>query len=127
MRPAYSMWFWAINTVGVALLCIVFPQTIAPVFGATAPLTDSMLVLVRFLGIVMIGYGAAYGVAAMTHGVAFMRFSVVMRACILPALLVMVAVGWMPQLLLTLGVVDLVGALWTRAELRQRGTPSLQL
>lgn len=123
MRHTYSMWFWAINTVAVALLCIAIPDSVASLLGASVPVPDSTRLIVRLLGLVMAGYGAAYGVAAVTRGRAYMRFSVVMRACILPAVVAMVIVGWMPAFMLALGVVDLVGALWTHAELRRMPLP----
>jgi len=120
MKPAYSMWFWAAITVGAGVLDLLAPDLLATALGAVSPLPDVTLVLTRLLGIVLLGYGAAYGVAAASDGRAYMRFSVLLRASILPALLVMVAVGWFPKLLLALGLLDLVGALWTHLELRQR-------
>ncbi len=120
MKPAYSMWFWAAITVGAGVLTIVAPHLIATALGAATPLPDSTLALARLLGIVLLGYGAAYGVAAASDGCAYMRFSVLLRASILPALVVMVVIGWFPKLLLALGLLDLVGALWTHLELRQR-------
>lgn len=122
MKPAYSMWCWAAITVGAGVLTIVAPHLIATAVGATTPLPDSTLALARLLGIVLLGYGAAYGVAAASDGHAYMRFSVLLRASILPALIAMVAVGWFPTLLLALGLLDLVGALWTHLELQQRDT-----
>lgn len=120
MKPAYSMWFWAAITVGAGVLTIVAPHLIATALGAATPLPDSTLALARLLGIVLLGYGTGYGVAAASDGLAYMRVSVLLRASILPALIVMVAVGWFPKLLLALGLLDVVGALWTHLELRQR-------
>lgn len=122
MKPAYSMWFWAALTVSAGILTIVAPHLIATALGAATPLPESTLALGRLLGIVLLGYGAAYGVAATSDGRAYMRFSVLLRASILPALIVMVAVGWLPKLLLALGLLDLAGALWTHLELRRRGS-----
>lgn len=94
---------------------------LASAFGDGATPLNATLVMTRLLGIVMIGYAAGYAVAAVSDGRLYMRISVLLRASILPALLVMVAIGWLPKLILALGILDLVGALWTHLELRQRG------
>lgn len=128
MKPAktpYSMWFWAAITVGGGILNLSAPHLLATMLGAASPLPDATLVLTRLLGIAMLGYGAGYGVAAVSDGRAYMRFSVLLRVSILPALLVMVAIGWLPKVVLAVGILDLLGALWTHLELRQRDATAI--
>lgn len=119
MKPAYSMWCWAAITLAAAVTNLVAPQLLASAFSDRATPLNDTLVMTRMLGIVMIGYAAGYAVAAARNGQLYMRVSVLLRASILPALLVMVAIGWLPKLILALGLLDLVGALWTHLELRQ--------
>ncbi len=121
MKPAYSIWCWAAITLAAAVTNLFAPQLLAGVLNDGATPHSSTLVMTRLLGVAMMGYAAGYAVAAVSDGRLYMRFSVLLRASILPALLVMVAIGWLPKLILALGLLDLVGALWTHLELRQRG------
>lgn len=120
MKPAYSMWCWGAITLAAAVTNLIAPQLLASALGDGAPPQNATLVMTRLLGVVMIGYAAGYAVAAVSDGRLFMRVSVLVRASILPAMLVMVALGWLPKTLVALGMLDLVGALWTHLELRQR-------
>lgn len=120
MKSAYSMWCWATLTMAVAITNLVAPHLLASAVQEGATPHSATLVMTRLLGIVMIGYAAGFAVAAASDGRLFMRVSVVLRASILPALLVMVALGWLPKILLALGLLDMLGALWTHLELRQR-------
>lgn len=119
MKPSYSMWTWATLTLAAALACVLAPAQVGALLGASAQQAAQVLVLCRLLGIVLLGYGAAYAVAAWSGERAFMQASVLLRLAILPTVLGMAALGWLPWTLLALGLLDLVGALWTRHELRQ--------
>lgn len=120
MKPAYSMWFWAALTLGAGMTNLLAPHLFPTALGMPAPLPESTAVVGRLLGIALIGYGAGYLVAAVSADRSFMRTSVLLRYSILPAMLLLVFIGWLPQLLLALGVIDLAGAIWTRHELRAR-------
>lgn len=121
MKPAYSMWCWAAITLAAAVTNLVAPELLASALGDGSTPQTATLVMTRLLGIAMMGYAAGYAVAAVNDGRLYMRVSVLLRASILPTLLALVALSWLPKILLALGLLDLIGALWTHLELRKRG------
>lgn len=112
----------SVNLFGIYLLLLgvvllTMPNLLLTMFGL-AP-TDE--VWIRVVGMVVAFLGIYYRVAAAAELRPFFFATVLLRASVPVFFLIFVLAGWVGSALLLLGVVDLVGALWTWIALRKSG------
>jgi hypothetical protein len=113
-RAARSIFVFGLYLFGTAAILIASPNVLFGIVGI-APTTEPWA---RVLGVIVAVLGTYYIVAARGEFTAFFRTSVWLRIVVLAGFGGLVAVGWAPAPLIIFGVVDAIGALWTRTALR---------
>lgn len=73
----------------------------------------------RLIGLLVIALGSYYVVAGKTNDFVFARASVIIRFGFFIGVVILVITGEMPGSLLTFGILDAMGALWTRSTLKR--------
>ncbi len=115
-KPARSMLVFGIYLIANALLLVASPNTFLGLLGL-APTTEPWI---RVLGIVVGVLGAYYVAAAWQELTGFFRATVWGRAIFLLGVALLVLLRLAPPVLIVFGLVDVAGALWTRAGLRSQ-------
>lgn len=113
-RAAKSVFAWGLYLLVVGPALMILPGALPEVAGAP-PMEEPWIRLVGMLLFLLAFY---YLLAARAELTALFRWSVWVRAAVLPILLALVAAGVVPPILLLIGVVDLSGAIWTALALR---------
>jgi hypothetical protein len=116
MSPAArTVQLFGIYILSVGFILIVIPNVLLGVFGI--PATDEPWI--RILGLVLLALAGYYLVAARSEVTAFFQASVAGRLFVGAGLIVMVAL-WGYWTAVVFGLVDIAGALWTRAVLANK-------
>lgn len=116
MSPASrSLYYFGFYLLVTAITLTVMPNMLLSVFG----MPETTEVWIRVLGTVVFSLGIAYIVMAPSNNRLFLTFSVYARTYIFIMFTVFVVIGWAPWQLILFGLVDLAGAAWTYAGLRQ--------
>jgi hypothetical protein len=121
MRDARtSILVFGFYLVGLGLILVVVPNALLSVFGMPA-VTD---VWIRVVGMLVTFLGTYYVAAAREGITAFYKWTVYSRSAVIVFFTVFVLLGLVKPVLVLFGVVDLVGAMWTRAGLRAASSSS---
>jgi hypothetical protein len=125
MSPAArTVQLFGIYIVAVGVILLAIPNVLLGVFGI--PATDEPWI--RILGLVLLALAGYYLVAARNELTDFFQASVAGRVVVGAGLIVMVAL-WGYWTAVVFGLVDIAGALWTRAALadnqpKRQATPA---
>ena len=95
------------------LIFLLVPNLALALFGL--PTTDE--VWIRLFGLILIIIGYFYLMAARTETTAFFTWTVLPRMLVLPVHLALVFLGPTHPLLLIFGLIDFLGAYWTKRNL----------
>ncbi len=119
MRDARtSILVFGFYLVGLGVILVLVPNTFLSVFGMP-PVTDVWL---RVVGMLVALLGTYY-VAAAREGVsAFYQWTVYGRSTVILFFTAFVLLGLAKPILVLFGVVDLLGAMWTKYALRSSST-----
>jgi hypothetical protein len=113
MSPAArTVQLFGIYILSVGVILVMIPNVLLGVFGI--PATDEPWI--RILGLVLLALAGYYLVAARSEHTAFFQATVAGRLLLGAGLIVIVAV-WGYWTAVVFGLVDIAGALWTRAVL----------
>jgi hypothetical protein len=107
----YSLYLF---TMGAGLL--VLPNVLLPLFG----FEKTTEVWVRLLGLFTFVVGIYYLLSALHEQKEFFKATVIGRLVFFSVIVVMVLGFGQPAMLLAIGSVDLVGALWTWSQLKPK-------
>ncbi len=119
MRDARtSILVFGFYLVGLGVILVLVPNLFLSVFGMP-PVTDVWL---RVVGMLVILLGTYYVAAAREGIAAFYPWTVYGRATVIVFFAAFVLLGLAKPILILFGVVDLLGAMWTRYALRSRAT-----
>lgn len=116
MRPSERTVFWFglyLALLGAVLMAA--PGALFAAFNLPAPPEPWM----RLLGAAVAALGWFYTHAARQHLSWFVEGSVSARCAVMALITILILTPWVPTALLLFGLVDLAGALWTRASLRR--------
>ncbi|MEZ4453694.1 MAG: hypothetical protein R3B09_29840 [Nannocystaceae bacterium] len=114
-RAARSVQVFALYLAGAGLWLVVDPESMLDLVGM--PVSDD--VYVRLVGMMMGVLAVYYTAAARAELTRFLTWTVPLRMAVLPTFVGFVIAGLAPPALVTFGIADLAGALWTRAALRR--------
>ena len=105
----------------LATVLLVSPNTLLQTFGLP-PTTEVWL---RVVGMLLVGHGIFYRLAAAANLTSFFVATVFLRASVLLFFGIFVLAGWVEWPLMLFGVADAAGAAWTWSALR-RSRPTEQ-
>lgn len=114
-RAAKSLYYFGFYLIGLGALVTFFPNAILETFFLP-PATD---VFVRVTGVLVFNIGLYYVAGAPSNYVPLLRMSILTRCIVLGSFIVFVLLGFAQPALIPLGVVDVLGAIWTWWELRK--------
>lgn len=115
MTPAArSLKVFAVYLTLLGVVLLIAPNPMLAVLGLPAA-TD---VWIRVVGMLAAFLGVYYWTAAVAELVPFFRATVLTRLTVPAFFLIFIGAGWVRWPLLLLGIVDLVGAVWTWRALR---------
>jgi len=116
MSPAArTVQLFGIYILIVGVILVIIPDVLLGVFGI--PATDEPWI--RILGLVLLALASYYLVAARSELTAFFQATVAGRLFVGAGLIVMVAL-WSYWTAVIIGLIDIAGALWTRAALANK-------
>lgn len=113
-RAAFSLKAFGVYLLGLGAILALVPNVLLTTFGF-APTEE---VWIRVLGVVVFNIGIYYWYAAVCEARAFFVASVFARQLILVSFVAFAAAGLAKPNLVTFGVVDALGGVWTWAALR---------
>jgi len=115
MRDARtSILVFGFYLVGLGLILVVVPNLFLSVFGMPSA-TD---VWIRVVGMLVSILGTYYVAAAREGITAFYKWTVYARPTVIVFFSIFVLLGLAKPILVLFGLIDLMGAMWTRAGLR---------
>jgi hypothetical protein len=114
-RAAKSIYYFGFYLIGLGILVTFFPNTMLETFFLP-PATD---VFIRVTGVLVFNIGLYYVVGAPSNYEPFLRISILTRCIVLVSFIAFVLLGFAKPALIPLGVVDVLGAMWTWWELRK--------
>lgn len=115
-KAARSLLVFGLYLIGVAILLTVTPNSLLALLRLP-PTGDPWI---RVLGVVVGVLGAYYVAAARQEFTAFFRATVWGRTFVPLAFALLVVLRLAPPMLLAFGLIDMVGALWTRGALHSQ-------
>lgn len=116
-RPARSLLVFGIYTVLVGMALLLMPNAMLTLFGL--PATSE--IWIRVVGWLLGLLAFYYVVAARQDNTAFIRLTVYGRASVIVFYVAIAALGLAPPILISIGAIDLLGAIWTARALRTEG------
>ena len=116
-KSAQSVYYFGIYLLINGLSLLVMPNMILGMSGL--PPTDE--VWVRLAGMLVLFIGVYYIVAGKNELTPIFKISIFTRASVMVFFTVFVAMGWVGKPLLTFGLLDLLGAVWTYFALKKEG------
>lgn len=116
-RAARTIFVFGVYLIATGLILVAVPNTLLGLFRL-APTQEPWI---RVLGIVTGVLGAYYVAAARGELIGFFRATLWGRAIVLTAFVLLVVLRLVPAIVIAFGVVDALGAIWTRAALRSQG------
>jgi hypothetical protein len=114
-NAAKSVYGFGLYLLALSVIVIVTPNTLLGLLGL--PPTDE--VWIRVIGVLVLILGFYFTQAARKGLTDFFRWTVYVRSSLILFLAAFVALGFAGPSLILLGVVDLLGAVWTALALRQ--------
>jgi hypothetical protein len=116
-QAARSVFVFGIYLLVLSVIVIVAPNTLLALLGL--PPTDE--VWIRVIGVLVLILGYYFTRAARKELTDFFRWTVHVRSSLILFLTAFVILGFAGPSLILLGVVDLLGAIWTGLALRRPG------
>lgn len=113
-RAATSIFAWGIYLVLLGPVMMIEPNVLLR--PAEVPATSE--VWIRMLGMLLFLLAVYYLLAARAELRPLFRWSVWVRAAVLPIVALFALAGFAPPILLGIGLIDLSGAIWTAVALR---------
>lgn len=114
-KPALSVKVFGIYLIALGLVLLIAPNVI--LYLTAIPATRE--VWIRGMGVLVVNIGVQYVVAARSGARAMIAASVYTRLFVFAAFTAFVLLRFTTTGLILFGVADLVGAVWTRYELRR--------
>ncbi len=119
-RSGKSVFYFGIYLLLIGGLLSFIPQQ----FIATLKLPSLPDAWARILGVLVLILGGYYIISGKNNLSPFIKATVYLRIFFLTATLLLFASGQMPKEILPLGIIDLLGALWTQFSLKSDGKTS---
>jgi glycopeptide antibiotics resistance protein len=114
-KAARTIQVWSFYVLGLGLILMIVPNFLLSMFGF--PTTDE--VWIRVVGVLALLLAYYYYNASKLEMTELFRWSVNGRIPIIIVFIIFVLLQLAPPQLILFGAVDLAGALWTRAALRE--------
>lgn len=113
-RAARTVFVWGIYLLILGGAFVVSPNVVPVTFGFPA----TQEVWIRVVGMLVLLLSYYYLQAARSENTGFFHWSVNARAAVIVFFVAFVALGFAQPMLILFGVVDVLGAAWTRLALR---------
>ena len=113
-NAAKSIFVFNIYRITLGITLLVIPSVLMSLFGLE---TENEFAF-RLVGFMLVMLGGIYLQAARDELTKFFRFSVISRSLVLLFFIVLAIFGIAKPILILFGVVELLGAIWTRIALR---------
>jgi hypothetical protein len=112
--PAKSLFVFSIYLVGLGLVLLIIPNTLIRVFG----IPETNEVWVRVVGMLLLFIAFYNFQAVRKEWTDFIRWTVYTRSSVIVFFSAFVLFGLAPRVLILVGVIDLLFAIWTALALR---------
>ena len=106
---AKSVYYFGFYLLIIGISLTVFPNALLSLFQFQ-PATEPWI---HVLGAVVFNIGLLYVFMAPTNNTLFLTLTIYLRAAVLVYFTSFVVMGWAPWQLITFGLVDMAGAVWT--------------
>jgi hypothetical protein len=108
-RSALSIFVFGLYLVGLGIILVVIPNVWLGIFQM--PATND--VWIRVVGMLLFYLGIYYILAARKGMTDFFRWTVYLRPTVILFLITFVLLGFVKPIIVLIGVVDFIGAVWT--------------
>ncbi|MBK6391373.1 MAG: hypothetical protein KA109_09665 [Saprospiraceae bacterium] len=114
-QAAKSVYYFAFYLYLTGITLIFIPNVFLSMLG----LPETNEVWIRVVGILALAIGFYYHQTAIQNNTAFFKLTVIVRSLVLVAFVLLVLLKLASPILIGIGLIDFIGAMWTRMALKK--------